>query len=219
MRVVHVSSKLWWLATGDEIRAATGTPVVQAIKTVVQAFEFAQAPTGLPPPNDGYHFQEGRFLCKEKSVAIKDLGIFNDGISIEIYSDTETNLAFLDQVIQLFETLGMQRPTTPPRIILQSMIVLEFPGPINKLAAHYDELSTLIGKEIGIEGQQQLRVIEFAIDPAVLPRKVALLNPTVFRLERRVNEEYDKNRFYSFANTHTENHIHILDRVDRLISN
>jgi hypothetical protein len=219
MQVLTLNSKLWWLAKADEIRATAGTPAVHAIKAVVEAFEFAQAPTGLPGQNDGYHFLEGRFVHNGQTIAIKEIVIFGDGISIEIYSDTETNLALLRKFLELLETLGLRKPTTPPMVILQSMIVVEFPTAINKLAGHYEDISAVINKEIGIEGQHQLRVIEFGIDPVTLPKRLAPFNPTIFRLERRANEEYDKNRFYSFANTHTENHLHILQKVEQLISN
>ncbi len=219
MQILTINSKLWWLAKADEIRAMAGTPVVESIKKVVEAFQFAQAPTALPGPNDGYHFQEGRFVAGVQSVAIKELVTFGDGLSIEVYSDTETNLAVLEKFLELLGSMGWRKPITPAVIVLQSMIVVEYPTAINKLAAHYEEMSKVLNEEIDVEGQQQLRVIEFAIDPATLPKRLVKLNPTVFRLERRGNEEYDTNRFYSFANTHTENHLHILERIERLISN
>jgi hypothetical protein len=219
MQVLTVNSKLWWLVKADEVRAAAGLPAVNAIKKLVEVFEFAQAPTSLPGPNDGYHFQEGRFVVKDQSIAIKELVVFGDGLSIEIYSDTETNLAVLEKMLEIAATLGLRKPITPPLVILQSMIVVELPAAINKLAAHYNDLSATLNKEIGIEGQQQLRVIEFSIDPDALPKRLTKFNPTVFRLERRANEEYDTNRFFSFANTHTENHLHILEKVETRISN
>jgi hypothetical protein len=219
MQILNVNSKLWWLVKADEIRASAGTPVVDAVKKVVETFAFVQVPTGLPGPNDGFHFQEGRFVHGDQITAVKEIVIFNDGLSIEVYSDTETNLALLSKFVELLQSLGARKPITPPVVILQSMIVVEFPSSIDKLAAHYNDISRMLSKEIGVPGQQQLRVVEFSIDPDTLPKELANFNPTVFRLERRQNEEYDKNRFYSFANTHTENHIHILEKIGSLITN
>jgi hypothetical protein len=217
MNVLAADSKLWWLVKADEVRAVTGVPVVQFVRCLLERFEFVQAPTGIPGPNDGYKFQEGRFVLDGRSIAIKELTIFNDGISIDLSSNTEDNLRLLDAVIEVGEKMGLRKPITPPIFLLQSMIVVDYPRSINKLAANFEVVSKLINEKIGIEGQHQLKTIEFAIDPNTLPRRLTLFNPTTFRLERRVNAEYSTNRFFSFANTHTENHLHILGQLESLI--
>src|ERR1700677_35745 len=158
MKVLTADSKVWWLAKADEIRATHGIPVMQGVKRLMEAFEFAQAPTGLPGPNDGYKFQEGRFAIGTRSVAIKELVVFGDGISIEAYSGTEDNLLIMERFLEVGTELGLRKPITPAVTILQSMIVFEYPGPINGLAGHYDDVSKLIGEKIGVAGQHQLRV-------------------------------------------------------------
>jgi hypothetical protein len=218
MRLLSTDSKLWWLAKPDEIRASSGIPIVQAIKRIVEEFQFAQAPMTLPGPNDGYKFQEGRFVVEARPIAIKEFVIFNDGLSLEIYSDTNDNLRLLERVLEVGAELGLRKPISPPIQILQSLIVVDYPGPIDKLAANFETVSKTINEKIGIPGQHQLRAIEFAVDPASLPRQLVTLNPTVFRIERRINTEYELNRFFSFANTHTENHIYILEKIESLIS-
>jgi hypothetical protein len=219
MNILSADSKIWWLVKADEVRAVTGIPIVQIVRRLVERFEFAQAPTSLPGPNDGYRFQEGRFVADGRSIAIKDLTIFSDGISIELLSNTEDNLRLLDVVREIGEEMGLRKPITPPIHILQSMIVVDFPHSIDKLATNFAFVSKLINEKIGIEGQHHLRAIEFNIDPSTLPLRLAPFNPTVFRLERRVSTDYATNRFFSFANTHTENHLHILSQLEPLISN
>ena len=127
--------------------------------------------------------------------------------------------AILAEVVIAQGPMGLREPQTPPNMVLQSMIVVDYEGSIDKLAGHFDVVSGLLDEKISIEGHHQLRAIEFAIDPATLPRRIAHLNPTVFRLERRLNTEYSSNRFYSFANTFTENHLSILEKLEDLISN
>lgn len=217
MNILSTDSKLWWIVKADEVRAPTGTPIVHFIRRFVERFEFAQAPTGLPGPNDGYKLQEGRFVIGDRSIAIKEMTIFSDGISIELYSSTEDNLRLLDVVIQMGDEMGLRKPITPPIFLFQSMIVVDFPHSINKLAANFESVSKLINEKIGIEGEHQLRVIEFNIDPSTLPRRIVPFSPTTFRLERRVGVDYTANRFFSFANTHTENHLHILGQIEPLL--
>jgi hypothetical protein len=217
MNILSADSKLWWLVKADEVRAVTGIPIVQVIRRLVEKFEFAQAPTSLPGPNDGYKFQEGRFVIEDRIIAIKELTIFSDGISIELLSTTEDNLRLLDVVREFGEEMGLRKPITPPIYILQSMIVVDFPHSIDKLAANFESVSKIINEKIGVEGEHHLRAIEFNIDQSTLPLRIAPFNPTVFRLERRVSTDYSANRFFSFANTHTENHLHILGQMEPLI--
>src|SRR5579872_1913985 len=113
MKVQSTDSKLWWLIKADEVRPVSGIPVVQAIKRFVERFEFAQAPTSMPGPNDGYKLQEGRIVIGGRTVAIKELTIYSDGISLEVYSNTDDNLACLDAVRDLGRELGLRDPQTP----------------------------------------------------------------------------------------------------------
>jgi hypothetical protein len=76
----------------------------------------------------------------------------------------------------------------------------------------------LLDEKIGVDGKHQLRAIDFAIDPGTLPRRLANLNPIVFRIERRRDAEYSLNRFFSLANATTSNHLVILEKLERLAS-
>jgi hypothetical protein len=89
---------------------------------------------------------------------------------------------------------------------------------IDKLTAHLEIVSKLLDEKIGVDGKHQLRAIDFAIDPDTLPRRLANLNPIAFRIERRRDVEYSLNRFFSFANATTSNHLVILEKLERLAS-
>jgi len=219
MNILSADSKVWWLVKADEVRAVSGIPIADAVKRFVVAFEFAQAPTRIPGPNEGYSFQEGRFAIDGQNFAIKELTLFSDGISVEAYTSTDNNLRCLEAAIRLGEEMGLRRPITAPIFLLQSMIVVDYEHAIDKLVFDFDVVSQLINTKIGVQGQHQLRVIEFAIDADTLPRPLAPFNPTTFRIERRVNTPYSKNRFFSFANTSTENHLFILEQFELFSSN
>jgi hypothetical protein len=216
MIVQSVESKIWWLIRADEVRAIGGIPIVRTVQRLVQQFEFAQAPTSLPGPNDGLKFQEGRFAINDRAVAIKEMIIFNDGVSIELYSTTEDNFRCLEVVLQVGTELGLRPPQTAPNVLLQSMIVVDFKASIDKIIGGFDDVSRLINENIGIEGKHHLRGFEFNIDPTTLPAKLAPFNPTVFRIERRLQVEYAANRYFSFANANTANHLVILEKLEAL---
>jgi hypothetical protein len=53
-------------------------------------------------------------------------------------------------------------------------------------------------------------MIEYTVDPTSVPP----LGSKVFRLERRANEPYSSNRWFSLANAKTEDHVKILGLIE-----
>jgi hypothetical protein len=210
VKTLTLQSKLWWLVKPDEIRPKKGIVLVDAVKRVVETFKFAAAPTSLPGPNDGFTFREGGISTANGPVAIEELSIFPDGISVQVYSSTEDLQLALDQILSLMQKLGFSEPITPPKYVLQSMITFEAEADLNKLASAFDPITKAIGEVTGAEAPHELKVIEYTVDPKVVPP----LGSKVFRLERRTNEPFSLNRWFSFANATTDDHIKILEMVE-----
>jgi hypothetical protein len=217
--VQSTEAKVWWLAKADEIRAVKGVPVLDAVKKVAERFQFAAAPTTLPIGGEAYKFQEGKLVHESGTITIKELSIYNDGFAVEVYSTTDDARIALDQVLVLGFELGVRRPVTPPLILLNSMIVVDFPNAINGLVVGGpDSLSEIIAQNVSVSGKEDLRTIDFQMDPASVPREWGTLNPSAFRLERRANSEFSLNRYFSFAHADTEKHLTILRHVEKLIT-
>lgn len=210
MKILTTDSKLWWLAVADEIRPQRGMSVVDSVRRFAETFQFASQPATFPGPNDGYRFQEGSVLIGESRVAIKEITIFNDGVSVEVYSNTDDLMATLDRVLEVLRWFGFRNPTTSPTLLYNSLISVQMDGSMNHLVTCYDPLARLMSEVFGVSGPCDARAIEFSMDPKLGPP----LNPTVFRLERRSNVEYSENRYFSVANTTTANHIRLLREVE-----
>lgn len=215
MNVLATESKLWWLSVADEIRAPRGTPIIETVRMFGERFQFSALPTSLPGTAEGYKFLEGATVVRDMKVAIKEVTIFNDGISVEIYSDTDDLLATLEQILAFLQGLGMREPKTPPNIVFNSRLVVELDGNINKLIAPYESLNSLMVEIFGTHGTIDTRLLEFQMDPKLGPP----LNPTTFRIERRTNTGNSQNRFFSFANATTKNHIRLLERIETSFAN
>lgn len=211
MKIVSTDSKLWWLSVADEIRPLKGLPVVDAVGKFGEAFKFAARPTALPGPTDGYHFSEGSITVDDGSnIAIKEVAIFNDGLSVEVYSNTDDLLATLDKVLEVVRGIGFRVPTTQPRIVFNSFITVDLDGNMNRIINRYDPLSQLMSEVFGVETRPDAKVIEFGVDPKL----GTPLNSTSFRLERRMNTEYSINRYFSYANATTKDHLRLLEAVE-----
>jgi hypothetical protein len=206
-----LQSKLWWLVKPDEIRPQKGIVVVDAVKRVAEAFKFAGVPMSLPGPNDGYTFREGGIPTADGPVAIREFTIFTDGISVEVYSSTNDLQLVLNQILDLMWELGFSEPVTPPKYMIQSMITFETDANLNNLAAAFDPITKAISEVTGAEAPHELKTIEYTVDSNIVPP----LGSKVFRLERRANEPFSSNRWFSFTNATTDDHIKILELIER----
>ncbi len=212
MKILTISSKVWWLAKADELRPKKGAPIVDWVRRVVEAFRFAQAPVALPPPTEGMPFKEGAISTPDGVAAIRELTLYNDGLSVEMHSSSDDALIAVSAILTLLSELGMNEPITPPRFVFQSMLTFETESDLNRLAALYDPISAAIKQATGSELPHLLRTIEYTVDPKVAPP----FGSKVFRLERRNDEPYAAGRWFSFANATTQAHIELLGTVENL---
>lgn len=218
MTPLVIDSKVWWIAKPEEIRAPAGTPIVDAVKVLVERFQFAQGPQTIPGPSEGYKFHEGKITRNDRPIAIKELTIYNDGMSVEIYSSTDDARAAIEEFLSLGRQTGMRAPVTPPLWLYQSFITFELSESVDGLVKDFDFWSTATNKAIGVPGFHQLKVIEFAIDPKSLPEKISPFGATSFRIERKTSVDYSTNRYFSLANTSTENHLHLIGQLEERLA-
>jgi hypothetical protein len=213
MKIFVTESKLWWLSVADELRAQRGMPIVDVVRRLTEVFKFAAGPNTLPGPNEGYKFQEGAALVDGSTIAIREVTFFNDGVSVDVYSNTEDCIAVLQQILATLREFGMREPKTEPNVVLNSRLVVELSGNLNKLVTAFDPMSVLMSEVFGVKGPCDARSIEFQMDPKLAPP----LNPTTFRIERRNETEHGQNRYFSFANTSTKNHVRLLEGVEGVL--
>ncbi len=144
-------------------------------------------------------------------VAIQEFTIFNDGISLQVYSSTDDLFLTLDRVLELMGSIGLSEPITPPKLLIQSMITFETEANLNNLATAFDPLTKAIAEITGAAAPHELKTIEYTVDPKAVPQ----LESKVFRIERRANEPFELNRWFSFANATTRDHTRVLELIER----
>jgi hypothetical protein len=184
---------------------------MDAVKSVMETFKFAAGPPGLPGPNDGYVFKQGGASLSSGSTAVLEFTVFNDGITLEIMSSTNDLEEALSQFLELMWKLGFERPVTPPQIVLQSMITCEMTSDVGSLIPSFEPIAKAIAKATGAEAPHELKTIEYTVDPKIVPP----LGSKVFRLDRRINEPFSSNRWFSFANATTDDHVGILELIEQ----
>lgn len=211
MKILTLASKVWWLAKSDELRAKKGLVVMDAVKLIMEKFKFAAAPPGLPGPGEGYVFRQGGVYLPGGAVGVPEFTVFTDGISLEIQSSTDDLLLALDEFLAVMWEMGLSKPITPPTVVLQSMITFDAEADLQRLLPAFDPIAKALAAVTGAQAPHQFKTIEYVVDPKIVPP----LGSKVFRLERRDNEPFSLNRWFSFCNSTTADHTGILERIEK----
>jgi hypothetical protein len=217
LELITKESKVWWLAPPDEIRATRGIFIVDAIGRLAKEFQFAGVPTSLPPPNEGLTFREGRMLVDDRQIVIGELVIFNDGVTVRTFSTTDDCDLVLERALAIGAELGLRTPITAPVRFYQSFLVFELSKSIDRIINGYEKLFYLLEQSMHLPSSAHLGALMFSVDPETLPKRIASINPTAFRIERRTDIPFDRNRYFSMANTSTGTHLAILEEIERSI--
>lgn len=209
MKIISGESEVWWIALADELRAERGTNAREMIARVGSHFQFLSVPTQIPTEG-GLVFERGSL----GEIVVGRLTIFPDGLNILVPSTTDDAERVLQSAIELFFSLGVRRPITPPLHYPISRIIADFDNSIDALV-RLSSIYESIGKKSAFPGQPQLLNLSVNVDPSLLPKRLGAINPTLFRIERRSDIEYSRNRYFSYSHMTTENHIAILHELDQ----
>jgi len=215
MNIQTTEAQVWWIAIADEIRPREGVPLARWAQALQKKFKFVQLPTGLPQPGQGFDFRTGTLEAGETLINISLLSVYSDGISVQVPANTRNAETVLQEVLGLFFSLGMREPTTPPLHYYASTIVADFEKSLNSLIPQ----STLehVAAAMPVQGNAEFNALHINFDQTTLPGRMAPINPSHFRIERRISVPYDQNRYFCQANTTTEKHIELLEQIERLV--
>jgi hypothetical protein len=214
MKIQAVEANVWWIALADEIRPRDGVAWHQMFAAVQKIFNFADVPSKLPPPNQGYDFREGSLKAGENDfIAINKLSVFNDGINIQVPTDTKKAEMALHAAFEVFYSLGLREPTTPPLHYYLSNIVADFDKSLDGFID--SPLLKLVAAAMPIDGHAHLTSFRINFDPSAVPERMGPINPTNFLIERRIGVPYDQNRYFCQANTTTEKHVELLEKFEK----
>jgi hypothetical protein len=215
---LHVADGgVWWVSKSEEIRAPHGIPMRRVVDAVQSTFRFMSIPEVLPKETEALSFREGFLVVDSREISIKLIDLFNNGVHIVTPGGTEFADIVLEHTIRLFVEMGMRFPESPVLHFHASEVIFDLDKSIDSMISNYSAVDALISKHIPHADNVQCAALTFSSDPKSLPPEIAPVNPTVFRIERRAGEAYDDNRYFSFANTTTADHLEILRGLEALL--
>lgn len=165
----------------------------------------------------GAKFQHGRLITPNKTIVIKEISVFNDGLIIDTYNTDEAEY-ITEDVLEWARTAFAfrERRTLIPRLFT-SVITVEFDDAIEPalkgLTTIAKRMSDAYNRAYSHEIDMHLLRLSFQADPLLLPP----FRNTQFFIERRIQRPYSENRYQCGAPLRTEDHIELLKTIEATV--
>ena len=205
------ASKVTWLF--DMMRAQGDAYPPEVLEALGNRYKFLKIPKTIEEiAGKPTTFRMG----KHGDCEIQELCIYNDGVIINSQVPTEETDAFLSDALNwLLESYGYEiSEITPLRKLYQSELTVtmdfdldQWLSPVRDIAR---KLSGLVTLECGKEQEYGASGLVLHFDHFYAPPGT----PGQFRIERRVNEKYESNVYYSIAPLSTTKHMKLLGELE-----
>ena len=215
MKLIIVEGEVWWIVRPDDIRPVKGLSIHDVFRKIQEIFTFATFPTTLPPKDQGFTFREGALRRESGTIPVKLLEVYNDGAHLGVDSTTDDADIVFQELRRLMLEFGAKPVEQPLLHYHVSSIVCEFDNDISGIGSDFSSVTELISSHLDIPVTVGLRGVHFSADPTVLPRRLAQVNPSMFKIEQRYDAAFAEKRYFSVANMTTEKHIRVLSSLDR----
>ena len=154
----------------------------------------------------------------ERERADWQMVIYNTGIHISVAGPSDGADLVFEKIAELFRGLGVREPISPPVKFYRSTIICDFDKPIETLFAAYEKIAGIIeGKGCLPEAKMHTNGISFSADPSTIPPSMAVYNPTLFTISRKVDVGFAINCYSCFANMATADHFEAITRIESLL--
>ncbi len=200
----------------EEIRPEGGVHLPDFLSAIGARYSFASVPTDLGDAiKNGAKFAMGKFMLDGNPISIKELNIYSDGLICEAHGTNFADLILDDLLHWAVEAFKLKERITPAHRTYTSSLVCIFDKSVEsglgKLTAISDLLSKAYNDSYGWKYKFDLNRLAFNVDPKDIPH----LRSTNFVLERRIQVAYSENRYFSIAPLKTEDHVALLETIER----
>jgi hypothetical protein len=202
------------LFVAEEVRPPSGLYLPDLIRGISERYAFALWPTNYETiMKEGAKYKEGRFVTEGRTIAIKDLGFFVDGVLAVAWNTDDSDLILNDLIVWAAQNFGFREPRTklPRRFV--SSVIIEFDAELGKALRAFDELqegfASAIKETYGMDPEINASRIVLSADPTKLPTTFE------FNIERRVGRPFSENRYFSSATLPITSHLDLLRVFER----
>jgi hypothetical protein len=214
MKIQSTEAQAWWIPLADEIRPVRGIDGPKLAAGLQSIFNF---PTPGEMKGGGAEFLNGRLVDGDHEIPITKLAIFNDGINLQVPTNTDDAEIVLQKALAFAFDLGIRRPTSDVLHFYQSTIIADFERSLESFLPR--TLLRKISEAMPIAGESHLLNIATNFDATMIADgRWRGINPTIFRIDRRASVPYSLNRYFCIANMKSSDHIEILNDFEKFAS-
>jgi hypothetical protein len=211
------SGKATWLFDTRLINPR-GYDLKQLFADIKQRYSFSRAPNHEHDRTDkgSLLFEGGSFLWGDRQYAVS-LTIYKDGIVALSQLSTDHATAFLHDLRDFAIESGFSIPATASvRMGFSSHLVVESDAVLISINPKLLPIVEYIqSKLLTLDGKP--REFDFTRIGFSSEDLTKTLAPTGFLFERRLDEPFSSNRYYSEAPLQTDEHIHLLDMLEGIL--
>ena len=218
MKVLNVeSAKATWIF---DLRLLNprGFTITALMAGITERYRFSKVPANpLDVKDGGLSFVEGVF----RNSSGVDLGVtvtaYGDGVVADTFSNTDNTTEFLRDMAQFATEIGFPFPNEneigksfTSILCVQSEVSIQTLNPkLNGIARMIEsKLVTMDGKP---------RTFEFAGISLFSEDLSQNKAPSIFKFERKVGQPFDTNRYFAQAPLETNEHIIVLEALERMM--
>jgi hypothetical protein len=212
------TGRILQLIVMEEIRPSSGLYLPYLFDKLVERYAFVARPLNIPDAvANGAKFNHGRLQTHNRTVIVSEIGVYHDGIIVDSLNTDDAEFIMQD-LLEWARTTFAFRPilTVIPRRFTSSVTV-QFDEPIEPklrgLSAITKYMAAAFKESYGDDIDVSLLRIALNADPLTVPP----LRNTQFLIERRIQRPYSENRYHCIAPLRTEDHIALLENIERAL--
>jgi hypothetical protein len=204
------------LFVADEVRPLSGLYLPDLIRKISERYALV-----IGPPNyetalkEGAKYKEGRLVIEGRTIAIKDLGFFVDGVLAATSTTEDSDIVLNDLIVWAKQNFGLRDPLTKRPRTFVSSVVVEFDAELDRALTTFNELrqgfASVINETYQVDTEINASRIALAADTTRLPPQIRF----EFIIERRAGRPFSENRYFSSATLPTRSHLDLLADFER----
>lgn len=217
MKIVTIEGgRVLDLVPTEELRPRHGVYLPDLIRSITERYAFSVVPTNIAEGNkSGVKFEHGKITIDGNIAVIKELAVYSDGLIVDSFDTAVADFVLDDLLSWATATFNLQERKSPVHRTYTSAVVIDFEKLIEpalgNLAKVCGLLSESLHRSYGWNYEYNLNRLSFSVDPLAIPH----LRATQFFIERRLQVPYSENRYYSLAPLQTEEHLRLLETIER----
>jgi hypothetical protein len=216
------SSRLIASYSADEIRPESGIVPGDIVKAIADRYQFLVVPTLADLNKENFKsmtFRGGGVTSGRRKIEILELTILEGGIVVDATNSDDCEFVLEDLIAWATPTFGLRSPSTPPKLMFLSAVIVELDENISTRMDAFAEISSLLTSALathtGINGSFDYSRLAFNCDPTLLPQGSLR---TEFLIERRVGQPYSESRFFCHAPFRTRLLVDLLEKIEALLA-